>query len=276
MNKITRSLLGFCLVLSCSCIVSAQEKKPMENHSIPRVMQITREFVKPGKTGFEHDATESAFVQAERRANWPTHYLGMTSLSGKSRALFLTQYASFDAWEKDYAAQAKNPEFAAALDRAGVADGELLEDIDAGVFVFSDEMSLRPHADLSDFRYMEISAYHVREGHDAEWSEIVKMVKAAYEKSIPDAHWGMFEEMYGGENGTYIVLTGRKNLAEIDRGFMDSKKFEEALGPDGMKKLDELAASAIESSTHNLFAIDPQMSYVDESWIKAYPDFWKP
>ena len=95
MNKLSRSLLGLSLVLTCSCIAAAQE-----NQSIPTVLQITREYTKAGKAGMVHNATESAFVQANARAKWPTHYLAMTSLSGKQRALFLTSYASFEAWKK--------------------------------------------------------------------------------------------------------------------------------------------------------------------------------
>ena len=79
--------------------------------SIPKVLQITREYTKPGKAGLIHEQKESVFVQAMARAKWPTYYLGMTSLSGKQRALFLTQYASFEAWEKDTAAVAKTAPF---------------------------------------------------------------------------------------------------------------------------------------------------------------------
>jgi hypothetical protein len=32
----------------------------------------------------------------------------------------------------------------------------------------------------------------------------------------------------------------------------------------------------VESSSHQLFAFNPRMSYVPEEWIKADPDFWKP
>jgi hypothetical protein len=44
---------------------------------------------------------------------------------------------------------------------------------------------LRPRPDLSHMRFMEISVYHVRPGKD--WEEVMKMVKAAYEKAVPDA-----------------------------------------------------------------------------------------
>ena len=236
------------------------------------MLTITREFTKPGKSGMVHDKAESAFVQAMARAKSPTHYIGMTSLSGKPRALFITQFASFEAWEKDNQANEKN----AALDRALMADGELLDSIDQGVFVFNEELSLRPRPDLSQMRYLEISAYRVRPGHNKDWTDIVKMVKNAYEKAVPDAHWGIFAEHYGAEGGTYLVLIARKSLSEVDRSFLDNKQFQAAMGEDGLKKLDELVAVAIESSQHNLFAFNPRMSYAADEWIKSDPDFWKP
>jgi hypothetical protein len=275
MNKFARTLLGLSLLLACSCIAAAQDKS-QGNPSIPKVLQITREYTKPGKSGAVHDLSESAFVQDEARAKWPTHYLGMTSLSGKQRALFLTQYASFDAWEKDNLAVEKNAALSAALDRDSMVDGELLDSVDQGVFVFRDELSLRPMADLSHMRYLQISSYHVRPGHLREWSELVKLVKTGYEKAVPDAHWGIFEQVYGGDGGTFLVLIARKTLAEVDRGPLDDKQFEAALGPDGIKKLDELVAASVESSQHQLFAFNPHMSYVVDEWIKADPDFWKP
>src|SRR5713101_1644597 len=221
MNQFSRILSGFSLAVTCTCLTAAQEKTPA-SMPIPKVLQITREFVKPGKAGAVHDKAESAFVQAMTRAKWPTRYLGMTSLSGKSRALFLTWYDSFEAWEKDTKAVEKNSALMSALDRASVADGELLDSLDQGVFVFNEELSLRPRPDLSQMRYLVISA--------------------------------------------------RKSLSEVDRAFLDSKQFRDAMGEDGMKKLNDLVALTIESSQHNLFAFNPRMSYVADEWIKADPD----
>jgi hypothetical protein len=271
MNKFSRVLFAVSLGISCSCILTAQDKP-----AIPKVLAITREFTKPGKSGMVHDKAESAFVQAMTRAKWPTHYTGMTSLSGKQRALFLTQYESFEAWEKDTQATQKSTALSAALDRAFMADGELLDSLDQGVFVFNEEQSLRPRPDLSQMRYLEISAYVVRAGHDSEWREAVKMVKAAYEKAVPESHWGMFDQVFGGEGEVHLVLISRKSLAEIDHGAEEGKKFEAAMGEKGMKKLDELVAASVESSRHNLFAFNPAMSYVPDEWIKSAPDFWKP
>lgn len=81
---------------------------------------------------------------------------------------------------------------------------------------------------------------------------------------------------YGGEDGTYIIFNPMKSATEIDAEDGDWKKFGDALGEDGMKKLSELTAAAVDSSETNLFMFNPRMSYVREDWIKADPDFWKP
>jgi len=241
----------------------------------PKVLSITREFTKPGKSGTPHEKTESAFVQAMANAKWPTHYLAVESLSGKSRALFLTGYDSFAAWEKDALASQKNATLSSALDRAWAADGELLSETDATALVFRPEYSLRAAVDIPHMRYFEISLYQVRHGHDKDWDEIVKLVTAAYEK-IPDVHWATYAVVYGLQGNTYVIFNPMKSAEEIDKGFAQGKEFEAAMGESGMKKLGELSAAAIESSQTNLFAFNPRMSYVSEDWIKADPDYWKP
>jgi hypothetical protein len=124
-------------------------------------------------------------------------------------------------------------------------------------------------------RYFEISVFHVRPGHEKDWDDLVKLVLKGYEQ-IPDVHWATYQAVYGQAGGTYVVFTPMKSAAEIDRAFGQGKQFEAAMGADGMKKLGELSAAAIESSQTNLFAFNPRMSYVSEAFVKADPDFWKP
>src|SRR5579863_1044257 len=97
MKTISGVLLLGCLAAGSFGVAAAQE----ESMSPPKVLAVTREFVKPGKGGAVHDKAESAFVLAFARAKWPTHYLAMGSVSGKPRVLFFTAYDSFEAWEKD-------------------------------------------------------------------------------------------------------------------------------------------------------------------------------
>jgi hypothetical protein len=264
--------LGSCLLAICAVAV-AQEQP---DQGPPKVLTVTREWVKPGKNGTMHEKSESAFVQAMTRAKWPTHYLDVDSLSGKPRSLFFTGYDSFEAWEKDTLAVQKNAVLFAALDHAAVADGELLTGIDQAAMVLRPELSLRMNnPDIPHMRYFEISHFHVRPGHDKEWEALVKLYQHGCE-NLPNCHWAMYQVVYGAEDDTYITFDPMKTAAEIDRNFGDMKAFSDALGEEGMKKLADLTAAIIESSETNLFIFNPRMSYVSEDWIKADPDFWKP
>ena len=269
MRRLTGFLLVLFVVLGGASLAAAQEKGP------PKVLTIFREVLKPGKAGMVHEKAESAFVQAFTKANWPTHYLAVTSLSGKPRALFFVGYDSFADWEKDIKAEEKNPTLAAALDRASMADGELLSEAQGLSFAYREDQSLRANVNIAHMRYFEISTFRVKPGHDKDWEELVKLYKAAFEK-IPDARWATFEAMYGAPAGSFAVFTPMRSLAEVDTELMQGKQFEAAVGEEGMKKIRELSAASIESVESNLFQFAPKMSYVSDDWVKADPDFWKP
>ncbi len=194
MRRIAGAMLALVVLLTAGISGMAfGQGKPADNMP-PKVLTVFREYTKPGKAGTAHEKTESMFIQAMKQAKWPTHYLAVESLSGPSRALFFTGYDSFAAWEKDTLATQKNTALMAALDRASAADGELLSETDSTALVFREDYSLRPGVDIAHMRYFEISRFQVKQGHDKDWDEIVKLVTAAYMK-IPDAHWG---DLFGG------------------------------------------------------------------------------
>jgi len=241
----------------------------------PKVLVINREYTKPGKTGSAHEKTESAFIAAAKATKAPIHYLGMTSLSGPDRALFFSFYSSFTDWADERKAMDKLPAVGPALDHAMLADGDLLSETDTSVWTYDAEKSMNP-GNLVGMRFMEITLFRIKPGHGAEWDEIVKMVKAAYIKGVPEASWATFEEAYGTPGNGYIVTTPLKSVGEIDAHMASGPKFAAAMGADGMKKLQALEAACIEEEQSNLFAFDPKMSLVPEDWIAAEPDYWAP
>ena len=243
----------------------------------PAVIQINREWLKPGKGGAMHDKSEAAFVTLMNKGKLQGHYSALNSMTGKSRALYITRYPSFEAWENDNKTFDKNAALAADLDRAVATDGEMLEGVDSAVLTYSEELSFHPRPDFSHARYYEITVFRVRLGHEKEWRELTKMYKDALEKAGMEEHWGMYQMMYGGEGGTYLGLTHRDSLAEIDRSMANGKKFVEAAGgEEAAAKLDQLFGQAVESVRTELFSINPKQSYVDEATANADPDFWKP
>jgi hypothetical protein len=86
MRKLSPFVLGLSMAVAGGALAAAQETP-----SSMKVLQITREYTKPYKNGMAHDKTESAFIQAMTKAKFPAYYVGLTSMSGKSRSLFLTR-----------------------------------------------------------------------------------------------------------------------------------------------------------------------------------------
>ena len=275
MKIISPVLLGLSLAVAGSTLTVAQDASTTS--PLPKILQFTIEYTKPYKGGAAHDKTESAFIAAEQKAKFPVYYIAMNSMSGKARALFMTRYDSFADWEKDNKLVDSNPTLGAGLERAGLADGELLDEVDSVVYTYDEDLSFHPHSDLDKHRVYQISVFHVRPGKQKEWREVVKMVKDAHEKAGTSAHWGMYEIAFGAPDGTFIALTGDPSMSAIDLGYSEDKKFVAALGGDeGMRKLDEKFGDAVESSHSELFTVNPKQSYVSDDWIKADPGFWRP
>jgi len=279
MRKYFGSIAGLCLLFTglslTGAISAAAQDQTAGTTPPPKVLQIVNEALKPGQGGNPHMKTESAFVQALRNANWPTHYFGMDALSGKSRAVFFTGYDSFEAWQKDMNATMKNTSLAAAIDSAAVADGALLDSLETSVYVYREDLSLRAPVDIPHMRYMEISIYNIRPGHEHDWETLVTMYMAALEK-VPNAHWATFEKMYGTttSGARFIAISPMKSLAEVDQEMLDGKAFAAATTEEQKQKIRDLTASTTESTESHIFAINPKMSYVPDSWVKADPTFW--
>jgi hypothetical protein len=274
MKRVVTLLLGACLLIVTATVAVAQENAAGKDMP-PKVLVINREVLKPGKNGTPHQHTESAFVRAMAAAKSPAHYLGMDALSGPSRSLFFTGYDSFADWEKEAISEQKNATLSAALDRAAVADGDLLQTYETSIFILRDEYSLNPGTDLAHDRYFEIGVFHVKPGHDEDWTAIMKLVKDASSK-IPGQQWAMYERAYGGSEGYFIYIMPMKSAAEIDSNLANGPKFVEAIGKDGMKTLNNLMAESVDQAETNLFALNPAISYVGPEMIKADPTFWKP
>jgi hypothetical protein len=240
-----------------------------------KILVVAREYLKPGKEGPAHESAESAFVAANAASKNPSHYYAVTALSGPSRALFLYGYPSFAAWETEHKSIQKEESYTAALDRAAVADGDLLSSADSSVWMMRDDLSLNPGFRVGA-HLMEFTVFTVRPGHYSEWEELVKLVLAGYKKGVPAAHWSAYEEAFGSPGGGFLVITSIKSASDLDEEFAQDKNFVAAMGEEGMKKMQGLEAACVESRQSNLFLISPKMSFPPDAFVKADPEFWKP
>jgi hypothetical protein len=259
-------------LFASSALVAAAQDATMP--APPKVLVIQREYLKPGKAGAIHAASEANFVRAVSDAKWPTHYIAMDSMSGPTRALYMFAYDSFGAWGKDQEAQNANPALSAAVDQASLTDGELLTRYDTHAYSYHPEMSLHTGADISKARDWQLQSFHIPAGHDKDWSDLVKIYTDGF-ASIPAANWAMYESQFDENNGgLWVIITPMKTLDEVDSGMGDGMKFWTALSPANQKRVQDLAAACIESSQKNLFVVNPKESYVDPAWVTSAPEIW--
>ena len=274
MNGIRVSRLLFVPLLVSAGFVATAAVHAQSDSESSKVLVVQREFTKPGKDGAVHEATEAGFIRAVQANKGNIHYIALTSLTGPNRALFLSAYpslAAVDAERKAMPAAA-----ASAMDKAMVSDGDALTGTDSSVWIRRDDLSTNISGPPVGMRLMEISQFVVKPGHQHEFEELAKKyVEAA--KGIPEMHWTAYQMAYGhGEGPTYVVFTALKSGADADAEFGAGKRFEEAVGESGMKKMGELESASVASEMTNLFVVSPKMSLPTDAMIKSDPDFWKP
>jgi|HubBroStandDraft_6_1064221.scaffolds.fasta_scaffold112179_2 quinol monooxygenase YgiN len=277
MNAIRVSRLLFVPLLVSAGFITATAVRAQGNPD-SKVLVIQREVTKPGKDGAVHEATEAGFIRAVQANKGNIHYIALTSITGTNRALFISAYPSIAAVDEER----KHMPVAAlsAMDKAMVADGESLSDTSSTIWLRRDDLSTNVSGPPVGMRYLEVSEYVVKPGHEHEFEELAKKyVEAA--KDIPEFHWTAYQLAYGVPYGdsrgpTFLVLTALKSGADADAEFGAGKRFEDALGKDGMKKMSELEGASVASEMTNLFAVNPKMSIPTDAMVKAEPDFWKP
>ena len=264
--------IGLVLPGATAALAQAQAPAPM---GPPKVLQIIREEVKVGK-GSAHEKNEAGYPRAFKKANWPTTFLGMTSITGPSEAWFLIPYDSFEAWEKDRQAIEKNTALIAELNQLDEKDSEFVSGSRSLVAVYREDLSYRPGVNIAQMRYFRILTFRVRPGHEADFAEAVKIVRAGYEKAGVEIHWAVFQISSGMPGPTFLVFAPTKSLKEVDVLVAQAPKVQEAEGEDGVKKLQKLAADGYLTIESNIYAFSPKMSYVSKEIAAGDPDFWTP
>jgi hypothetical protein len=266
---------GLCLCIGGICGLSTARAQDTAKTPPPKVLVIDVENLKPGTTGSAHQKTEDAFIQASQKSKVAGHYLAMDALSGPPRSLFFFSYDSFAAFEKQYRQEMGDATLTADIDHAFAADGELLSSMSRNVYTLRDDLSHNDSVAIPTMRYMQISLIHVRIGHQQEWEEYLKMLDANLDKTEPGRPIAVYQSAYGWANGgVWLLITPMKSLDEVDSADANSAKFRENMGDANLKHYRELAASAVEAAQRNLFAFNPGMSYVSDTWVSADP-FWK-
>jgi hypothetical protein len=271
MMKKTLGLIGAtCLVLSAAVPLAGEEPGPP-----PKVLQIFREEVKPGKSA-AHEKFEAGWPKAFAKANWPTHYIALSSLTGPNEAWFAAGYDSFAAWEKDQKDLEKNAALTTEMERLSEKDGEFISSGRGLVAINRDDLGYGPHVDIAKMRYFRIVTFRVRPGHDNDFTNAVKIVKDAYKKANVALSWAVYQVSAGLPSPTFMVWIPMRSLDEADAALKAMKAIQEAEGEEGQKALSKAASEGYISVEQNYFAISSKMSYPPKEWVALDPAFWAP
>jgi hypothetical protein len=271
-------MFGMAGIVLCGASLATAQQPAAAPMNIPKVITITREYVKPGRTA-AHAKVEAAFANAFAMAKAQDRYLGMASVTGPDEAWFILGYDSYADMEKADNSIMQNAALMSQFARLAPVDGDLLTGSDRLIAQYREDLSYNPDTSdsLADKRYFDVEIIHVRPGHAREYEDLIKVIKTASDKANTGDHFATFEVVSGAPEGTLLFFSGRKSLAIYDQfDQMYGKKFNDALGDGGQKKMRELESSSVEKAEDRLFAFSPRMSYPPEAWIKADPAFWQP
>ena len=197
------ALLGF-----AGSPVGAQDAPQNERPSTPKesaemqmakpspILVIYKEDVKAGRVA-AHDKLEANFARTYAKLPGSQHYLAMNSISGPNQAWFVQPYNTFTDVEKEYQANQQAPT-AIKTGLAQISSGESdnLTNQTAITTVYREDLSYNASVnDLPKCRYVEVITYRVKPGHDAEFVEAAKLVRATYEKANLPMAWATYQAL---------------------------------------------------------------------------------
>ncbi|MCI0625772.1 MAG: hypothetical protein L0387_29710 [Acidobacteria bacterium] len=270
MRKVLYLGVAVCLLVSLALPVMAQMTSSGDP---PKVLQIYRETVKAGK-GFAYENHAARFVQAFQRANSPSHWITMNSVSGANEVWYMVGYQSFADWEAKQTADMQSAVLLASMKQLEPASTDLVDASNSVVAVYRPELSHGVSSvNVPNAKFVRTTVLRIRLGTEPVFIERTKEAKAAHDRAKTGAHWFTYQVVSGMPAGTYLLFATMKSMAEAD---VDTgKAFQEALGEEGYSKRLQFARDNIIVVNSNLYVFNPKISRPDQTWVAANPDFWK-
>ena len=272
MKKSLLFVFAMCVFLSTALQAAAQQSAPT---GPPKVLSIFREEIKAAR-GAAHEKLETGYVRALQKAKWPVYSLAMTASAGGTDAWFVSAYESFAAMEKDRENMNKNAQLSADFERLDGLDAEFRTGQRSIVCSLNEALTIGGGFDVSQMRYFSVNTVRVRPGHDQEYQEARKLLMEAVKKGDPNSHSIVYAVRAGMPNGTYLIFTPRKSLAEMDPNPAVGRAVQQALGEENARKRQKLLADSVISTETSIYAFSPRMSYVPKEWVKTGGEYWAP
>ena len=261
--------LAVCLFSACLLPAVAQMPAP------PKVLLIVREEIKPGMMP-AHSREANNVVRIYSRANSPYHRLAMVPIAGnENEVMYFWGFDTFSDLEKSnsYLDTMANVTYKADFDRVRPPGDDYHSSQRDIIAVLRDDLSYNMNTDIRKMRYMRVQTVRVKPGHQREWEESRRMTRAAHEKAKVDETMVVYQVAGGAQGGTYLVMIPWATLDGIGT-IPHGRSYMEALGEDRRDKIEKIENDSIVFSSTDIYAFNPQLSYVSKAWASADPAFW--
>jgi hypothetical protein len=220
----------------------------------PRMLSISTEVIKLGQED-AHQKTESGWRRAFNKANFPSYFIGLTSLTGPSTMIFLTGYDSLAGMQKEDEAQSANAWLWAEQDKLSIEDSTFVAVKNHEYAELQPDLSVLPKFPMGAARSFSISRIEVEPSHQAEFKTWLRS-----QVGLGLQHLATYQIIAGGLTNTYVLIEARTSLAEFDKNALNFS----------------ISAPGARSVNRNYFTPDPSTSRVTPEFAKGNEKFWTP
>ena len=258
--------------LAYAVSASAQGALPT---SQPNYLTIVREEVKLGRAA-DHERIEAGWPAAYEKAKSPDYYLAYVSTTGRNEAWYIVPFDSHKAMGDSMRRESEDATLAAELRRLQRADADVVNNVTTIQAMARKDLSIGAFPDVAKTRFVEITIFRVRPGHERAFEEATKAYGAAAKRSSPNASFRIYQVMAGIPGPTFLVFSSTESFADFDRAVQEDMAIMKGATPDELKTLERFSAEGLVNVETQRFRIDPVMSYVPKETRAADPAFWMP
>jgi hypothetical protein len=254
----------------------------------PNLVLIVREEIKPGEMP-AHQQEAAAFVRVLEKANSRISdpklrdgRIAMSPVAGnENEVAYLWAYDSF----ADMEAKAQASEKLATDPASMKADFDKLPDNRLHISQRDTVAALRSdlsyglgRIDIAEARYMVMTTFRIKPGHEDEYWEMVKKhVFPARDKAGIKASYAIYQSVGGVPNGTYFQFRPLRTLAELDERAPIATR--NAMSSDTKSEVDKVTDRTMLMSETMIYRINPRISLVAPAMAardKSPTPFWNP
>jgi heme-degrading monooxygenase HmoA len=130
--------------------------------------------------------------------------------------------------------------------------------------------------ELAKTRFVEITIFRVRPGHEREFEAAAKAYGSAAKRAAPETSFRVYEVIAGIPGPTYFVFSSTQSFAQFDKATEDGMATMKGASDEERSTLEKFSREGLINVETQRFRIDPAMSYVPKEIRASDPAFWMP